>query len=97
MKVNDPFDGWIRDLVEAGYLVRTRADTDTEEARSGDTARRDAALASGAQFVSTDFPEPSLNPGFTDYFVEIPDGSPARCNPVRIVGGCRNDALENLD
>lgn len=43
-------------LVRKGYLVRTRADIDTGEARSGDTRRRDAALASGAQIVSTDYP-----------------------------------------
>ena len=96
VKVNDPLanPAQIPDLVGTGYLVRTRADTDTEEARNGDTQRRDAALASGAQFVSTDFPVPSTKPGFTDYFVEIPNGSPARCNPVTGPSGCRNDALE---
>lgn len=37
------------------YLVRTRADIDTVDARKDDGARRDAALASGAQIVSTDY------------------------------------------
>jgi len=60
--------------------VRTRADADTEEARSGDTTRRDAALASGAHFVSTDYPVP--DPRFTDYRVGIPGEGVARCNPV---------------
>ena len=41
---------------------------------------RDAALASGAQWVSTDYEEP--NPAFSPYAVQIPDGTPARCNPV---------------
>jgi hypothetical protein len=45
----------IRDAVQKGYLVRTRADIDTADARKGDGARRDAALASGAQIVSTDY------------------------------------------
>ncbi|HEX7804053.1 MAG TPA: Ca2+-dependent phosphoinositide-specific phospholipase C [Pseudoxanthomonas sp.] len=46
----------ISDLVRKGYLVRTRADIDTGEARQNDTRRRDAALASGAQIISTDYP-----------------------------------------
>ena len=99
VKVNDPLNDPTRipSLVEAGYLVRTWADANTWEARSGDTTRRDTALASGAHFVSTDFPEPNAGPGFTDYFVEIPGGFPARCNPVLIVPGCRNEALEDLN
>ena len=99
VKVNDPMNDPTRipSLVEAGYLVRIRADANTWEARSGDTTRRDTALASGAHFVSTDFPEPNPGPGFTDYFVEIPGGFPARCNPVLIVPGCRNEALEDLN
>lgn len=98
VKVNDPLANptLIPDLVASGYIVRTRADSDSVEARSGDTVRRDAALASGAQFVSTDFPVPSPKPGFSDYFVQIPDGSPARCNPVASPVGCRNDSLEIL-
>ena len=35
-------------LVKAGYLVRSRADIDTDEARRGDGIRRDRTLASGA-------------------------------------------------
>jgi len=79
--------------VAAGYVIRTRADADTEEARVNDTTTRDAAIASGAQWVSTDYPVP--NPDFgTGYFVEIPDGHPARCNPVNAPYGCRSTALE---
>jgi Phosphoinositide phospholipase C, Ca2+-dependent len=99
VKMNDPAPPGdpmlIPDLVRTGYLVRTRADGDTVEARSGDTSQRDAALASGAQFVSTDYPVP--NPDFgTGYFVAIPGGVPARCNPVNGPPGCRADALERF-
>jgi len=82
MKRNNPLanPGEIEELARQGYLVRTRADADTEEARSGDTTRRDAALASGAHFVSTDYPVP--DPRFTDYRVVIPGEGVARCNPV---------------
>jgi hypothetical protein len=82
VKRNDPFDASIPGLVDAGYLVRTRSDSDTREARLNDTGPRDAALASGAQFVSTDYPVPGIAFGFTtDYVVEIPGGTVARCNP----------------
>jgi hypothetical protein len=82
MKRNDPiaqFDE-IQKLVKDGYLVRTRADADTAEARKGDSTRRDKALASGAQFISTDFPEP--RPEISSYQVRLPDGVVARSNPV---------------
>jgi len=46
----------IKARVADGYLVRTRSDIDTAEARNNDVTRRDAALASGAQIVSTDYP-----------------------------------------
>jgi hypothetical protein len=93
IKLNDSKNDPIASRVAAGYVVRTRADADTEEARVNDTSTRDAALASGAQWVSTDYPVP--NPAFgTGYFVEIPDGHPARCNPVNAPYGCHSTALE---
>ena len=67
--------------VKAGIIVRTRADADTLEARSGDVARREAAFASGAQFVSTDYMSPDVR--FGDYEVDLPGGGVARRNPVR--------------
>ncbi len=42
--------------------------------------QRDKALASGAQFVSTDYPEPDKR--FSDYRVGLPGGVVARANPV---------------
>jgi hypothetical protein len=95
VKVNDPIGNveHIQGLVAAGYVVRTRADEPTIQARSGDTTQRDAALASGAQWVSTDYPVPGSSP-FSPYFAAIPDGEPARCNPVNSGPRCRNDGLE---
>lgn len=89
--MNDPNDANIATVVAAGHLVRTRADGDCDEARNEDTTQRDAALASGAHFVSTDFPEPTLS----SYFVAIPDGTPSRCNPLRPVDGCTSTAIED--
>jgi Phosphoinositide phospholipase C, Ca2+-dependent len=89
MVVNDPLgDGdRIRDLVSAGFIVRTRADADTVQARTGDTSMRDAAFASGAQFVSTDYVFPE-DPFHTGYTVDLPGDTPARCNPVNAPRQC---------
>jgi len=97
VKMNEPRadPDLIPDLVRDGYIVRTRADADTLDARNNDTERRDAALASGAQYVSTDYPEPDLD--FSEYQVTLPGGSPGRCNPVNAPPGCRSFALERLD
>jgi len=81
-KINDPIKDFdrIQKLVREGFLVRTRADADTRQARTNDVAQRDKALASGAQFISTDYPEPDRR--FSDYSVRFPDRQVARSNPV---------------
>ncbi len=81
-KVNDPIKDFdrIRRLVGDGFLVRTRADADTRQSRANDPAQRDKALASGAQFISTDYPEPDRR--FSEYHVRFPGGIVARANPV---------------
>ncbi|MDQ1518952.1 MAG: hypothetical protein QOI55_25 [Actinomycetota bacterium] len=86
----------IQDLVRKGYVVRTRSDADTVEARTNDTTTRDDAIASGAQWVSTDYPVPGLALFPSTFVASIPDGHPARCNPVNTGPKCRNDALERL-
>ena len=83
----------IGELVRQGFLVRTRADADTREARTADTRRRDAALASGAHWVSTDYPEPDARLG-SDYAVRFPGDRRARCNPVTAPDDCDTAALE---
>ena len=80
-------------LVKAGYLVRTRADFNTDQGRNNDTSRRDETLASGAQMFSTDFPVSEPAP-WTGYTAGIPGGLAARCNPVNAPAGCRDDLLE---
>lgn len=81
--LNDPvkYQDSIRRLVKNGYLVRTRADEGTKEARREDYRRLQAALASGAHYISTDYYVPDQR--FTgSYRVQLPDGVVARCNPV---------------
>lgn len=77
--------GRIEALVRQGYIVRSRADIDTFEARANDTSRRDATLASGAQIISTDYP---LGPNLygNDYQVR-PFAGGVRCNPVAAACG----------
>ena len=79
--MDNPRDPGIPRLVKAGYYIRTRADSGLRTEPPGQPARRDAALASGAQIISTDYPagEPHVETGYT---VEFADGAPARVNPV---------------
>ncbi|MFN8104854.1 MAG: Ca2+-dependent phosphoinositide-specific phospholipase C [Acidimicrobiia bacterium] len=90
--VNDPvadFDR-IRSLVSAGYIVRTRADSDGKVV----LGEAQAALDSGAQIISTDFP----SPGHADrgsYSFTIPGGTPERCNPLVAPPGCTPGAVES--
>lgn len=95
LTLNDPVADRdrIRRAVQAGFIVRTRADANTEEARTGSTARRDAALASGAQYVSTDYLWPDARfPG--GYAVRLPQGAAALCNPVRAAKACGGLAVD---
>jgi hypothetical protein len=91
---NDGPSADITELVQKGYLVRTRTDSDTKEARNNDTARRDAMIASGAQILSTDYPanEPARWPGH--YVVALPGGAVARCNPVNSPAECSAGSLK---
>ncbi len=80
-------------LVKQGYLVRARTDEGTEQARTNDTTRRDLVLSSGAQLISTDYPSSEPSP-WTSYFVGLPGGLVARCNPVNKPAGCDDRLLE---
>jgi len=87
MIINDPvrdFDR-IKSLVKKRYLVRTRADSGTQEARDNDTVRKEKAFQSGAQAVSTDY-FLTTNPFDSEYRVNIEGG--IRCNPVLISENC---------
>ncbi|WP_197976481.1 Ca2+-dependent phosphoinositide-specific phospholipase C [Sphingomonas sp. CFBP 13720] len=96
LTLNDPVAQRTRiaAAVRAGFLVRTRADDGTREARANDTSRRDAALASGAQYVSTDYPWPDRR--FGPYRVLLPGGAAASCNPVRSAWRCGSVPQERV-
>jgi calcium-dependent phosphoinositide phospholipase C len=87
----------IQQLVRDGYLIRTRSDVPLATVTSGDTAMLEAALASGAQLISTDFPEIGMSARYgSDFVARLPDGGTARCNPVNAPRGCDDDRLERL-
>ena len=88
--VQDPLvDGdKIRNWVREGVIVRTRTDANTVEARSRDYAKMRAALASGAQAVSTDYYPGAPDPLKAGFVVTLPDEGMARCSPVRVAKGC---------
>ncbi|MCY2984176.1 MAG: phosphatidylinositol-specific phospholipase C1-like protein [Planctomycetota bacterium] len=82
MKINDPIREFekIQTMVAKGFLVRTRADVETKQSRTNDTTQREKAFASGAQFVSTDYPR--ADPRFSEYSVQFENGSMVRINPT---------------
>ena len=85
----------IQELVARGHLVRTRSDVPLSTVTTGSTAMLDAALASGAQLVSTDFPQVGMSARYGSSFVaRLPGGGPARCNPVTAPPTCRDARLE---
>ncbi|OAN59490.1 hypothetical protein A7X12_24620 [Sphingomonas sp. TDK1] len=71
----------IRSAVAKGYMVRTRADIETYEAKVNDIRRATAAFESGAQVVSTDF-EKAGNAYGTPYVVRLPGKAVARVAPL---------------
>jgi hypothetical protein len=100
IKRNDPKGSFtdIQSLIAQGYITRTRADGDTVEARANDTTVRDAAIASGSTWVSSDFVVPGRAFAIfgTPYLVQIPGGTPARCNPINTPTWCTSPMIESL-
>jgi len=93
LAINDPVGDFaaIEAAVEAGLLVRTRADAGRADFEDGDPSRREAAVASGAHALSTDHPTPDAETG---YAVTIEGGSPSGCNPVTAPPECTAAAIE---
>ncbi|NBW34806.1 MAG: hypothetical protein EBR30_07260 [Cytophagia bacterium] len=72
----------IIDLVKMNFMVRTRSDADTREARTGDKKRFEAAIRSGAQVITTDYYLKSLSPN-KDFEITF-GGQYSQCNPLLI-------------
>jgi len=80
--INSPIDSAaeISARVSEGFIVRTRADANTLEARRGDRSRLETALASGAQYISTDYYQPRTE--WSDYAAKLPNGDSVRAHPL---------------
>lgn len=81
--MNDPIgqEKEIAELVKQGFMVRTRSDADTKEARTGDKSRFEAAKRSGAQVITTDYYLKSLSLN-RDFEIMFEGGEYSRCNPL---------------
>jgi len=76
----------------AGFIARSRADGDLVV----DPAETAAALDSGAQLISTDYPvarSDGAHPGYRMPWPGTPE-HPSRCNPVTAPADCRDDLIE---
>ena len=78
--MNDP-SSEINALVKQGYIIRTRADADTMEARKEDYSRFEKAKQSGAQVITTDYYLPSKLFKST-YTISFDNNTYERKNPV---------------
>jgi hypothetical protein len=94
VEMNDPLGGQIPDLIRKGYIVRTMSDPGAAGVKAGETARRDAALASGAQMVSTDYPFEEKS-AVSGYSVRFEGGGIVRCNPALQAAACKADLLKH--
>lgn len=74
--MNDPVkqESEIRTRTAQGFIVRTRADADTAEARREDFSRFEAAKRSGAQVITTDYYIPDRKRS-DRYFIRFEGGS----------------------
>ncbi|MBW8685240.1 phosphatidylinositol-specific phospholipase C1-like protein [Chitinophaga rhizophila] len=78
---NNPTMPEITTLVAKGYIVRTRADADTREARLNDRSSFEAACTSGAQIITTDYYRKSTH-FQSDYEISFDGQKYVRLNPV---------------
>ncbi len=82
----------IQELVDAGFIVTTNTDG-PEQTDEQNQTRLDASLASGAHFLSSDFPAPVAD---RQYWLDLPDGVPARCNSLSAPAVCTPADIESL-
>jgi hypothetical protein len=113
LKMNNPEGANLAEIqtrVAQGYMVRTRGDLPVETGLTGDDSQLQAALASGAHWVSGDYLTPTdyerydaafaqrfnlaFDPARPAYQTVIPGGDPARCNPITAPIGCQASDVE---
>lgn len=88
---NDPHTDFarIQQCVRQGYIVRSRCDGETVEARKGDYEPMNKAMSSWAQILSTDYYRPDARAGtkgWSNYQVRFPHGERARVDSISAMG-----------
>lgn len=78
---DNPYSKDTPELVKKGYVVRTRADSGLGRGSKDMPGKRDAGIASGAQYVHTDFP-PGEAHAETGYVMLFPGEALMRVNPI---------------
>lgn len=79
--LNNPRNPRIPELVKRGYYVRTTGDGGRDAKGEAAVEYVTMALSSGAQLVTTDYPEGEAD-AKTGYIVRLPERTPVRCNPL---------------
>ncbi len=80
----------VGDLARLGFVITSNVDG-VDETDEANAARRDASLAAGSHFVSSDIPAPQEDRA---YWLELPGGDPVRCNPITASPACSAERLE---
>jgi hypothetical protein len=83
---NNPTDPQIDVLARAGYLIRTRVDSQGNVSVPG----REQGLRGGAHILTTDYPHGEIEP---DRAFGLPDQAPARGNPVTAPAALRGKPI----
>ncbi len=84
--LNDPLGSAsaIAEAHTANMLVRSFVD--------GGADKQQAALNNGVHFLTTDYPAPVDG---MEYWFDLADGTPSRCNPVTAPAECTSEAIED--
>ena len=80
----------LRDASDLGFMVRTRPDEATLEAREKNYTRFELALETGANFITTDIPGSDLEAGFAIWLSQ----GPVMCNPRTAPDHCHPRDIE---
>lgn len=87
--MNNPIklESEIQERVKKGFMVRTRSDANTSEARKMDYRRFEAAVRSGAHLISTDYYLKRLSPT-KKFQIVFENESYSQCNPISLNPNC---------
>jgi hypothetical protein len=93
-KINDAQSGsaYVSSLVEDGFIVTCNTDG-ADNSDEHNSQKLADSLASGVNFLSSDVPGPVEG---RSYWFDMPEGAPARCNPVHAPAECTSEDIERL-